>query len=432
MVCAPHCENGGKAAKRGMKDNVVMRQDKKAMSMLKQSENTLFLGAWILYLGWSLLLQTFFAAGWPLASLENKVFFVCLLLLGFREMIFFLRHQNGWCDLVLLLAFGAMARIAGYFGHPFGMIFVFVFCARKMDFKQVAKTTVVVSAAVLLGTVLAQRTGFIHTTQTVRDGQIRQYLGFLYVLTPSVVFFNIAALHVYLRQADISWGELIVLAAINAWLYMKTNARLSMILIGILLCYAMVIKCRPAVQGKMVQNRLGVFWPFSFVLGAVVTAGVTRFYAVGQAGWQRLNLAVGNRLWYGQAAFKTYGVKPFGQTIAWVGNGLQASGKPVAGIYNYVDNFYLHYLLNFGFVFSVLFIAVLTTALWVMLRKGEGWLLMIFALLACHGLIDDMILYPYFNAFLLSLSPYLLLGLRALRIRIRRQRQARSEGEASA
>ncbi|WP_329887107.1 hypothetical protein [Pseudoramibacter faecis] len=342
-----------------------------------------------------------------------------------------MRHQNGWCDFVLLLVFGTMARIAGYFGRPFGMIFVFVFCARKIDFKRVAKTAVVVSTAVLLGTILAQHMGWIHTVQTVRDGQIRQYLGFLYVLTPSVIFFNIAALHVYLRQANISWGELLALAAINAWLYMKTNARLSMILIVVLLCYAMVIKCRPAVQKKIIKNRSGVLWPFSFVLGAVMTAVVTRFYDIGQADWQRLNLAIGNRLWYGQATFKSYGVKPFGQTIAWVGNGLQASGKPVAGIYNYVDNFYLHYLLNFGFVFSVLLIAAVTIALWVMLCKGEGCLLMIFALLACHGLIDDMILYPYFNTFLLILSPYLLLGLRAFRIRMKRQRRARSAGEAS-
>lgn len=399
---------------------------------LKKSEDTLFLIAFAVYGIWSLLLQTFFAARWPLASLENKVFFACLFLLGFREIIFCMRHQNGWCDFVLLLVFGAMARIAGYFGHPFGMIFVFVFCARKIDFKRVAKTALMISAGVLLGTILAQHMGWIHTVQTVRDGQIRQYLGFLYVLTPSVIFFNIVALHVYLRRINISWGELIALAAINAWLYTKTNARLSMILIAVLLCYAIVIKCRPAVQKKMIQNKLGVLWPFSFVLGAVMTAAVTRFYSVGQANWQRLNLAIGNRLWYGQAAFKTYGVKPFGQTIAWVGNGLQASGKPVAGIYNYVDNFYLHYLLNFGFVFSILLIAAVTIALWVMLCKGEGCLLMVFALLACHGLIDDMILYPYFNTFLLILSPYLLLGLRALRICMKRQRRARSEEEASA
>lgn len=399
---------------------------------LKKSEDTLFLIAFAVYGIWALLLQTFFAARWPLASLENKVFFACLLLLGLREVIFCLRHQNGWCDLVLLLVFGAMARIAGYFGHPFGMIFVFAFCARKMDFKRVAKTAMLVSAAILLGTILAQHMGWIHTVQTVRNGQTRQYLGFLYVLTPSVIFFNIAALHVYLRQASISWGELIVLAAINSWLYLKTNARLSMILIGVLLGYAMVIKCQPAVQKKMTTNRLGVLWPLSFVLGAIATAVVTRFYDVGQADWQRLNLAIGNRLWYGQAAFKTYGVKPFGQTIAWVGNGLQASGKPVAGIYNYVDNFYLHYLLNFGWIFAILLIAAVTAALWVMFCKGESCFLVIFALLACHGLIDDMILYPYFNTFLLALSPYLLLGLRALRIEIKRRKRAVEERKASA
>ena len=73
-----------------------------------------------------------------------------------------------------------------------------------------------ISAGVLLGTILAQHMGWIHTVQTVRDGQIRQYLGFLYVLTPSVIFFNIVALHVYLRRINISWGELITLAAINA------------------------------------------------------------------------------------------------------------------------------------------------------------------------------------------------------------------------
>ena len=115
----------------------------------------------------------------------------------------------------------------------------------------------------------------------------------------------------------------------------------------------------------------------------------------------------GNRLRLGHDAFQTYDIKLLGQQISFVGNGLTADGRPVAGIYNYIDCFYEHILLRYGLVFFITVIICYTICAFIARKKRDYQMLVILTFLAVHAIIDDSILRLHINSFWFVIGEYL-------------------------
>ena len=121
---------------------------------------------------------------------------------------------------------------------------------------------------------------------------------------------------------------------------------------------------------------------------------------------QELNAFLSNRLRHGQNSFMMYGVSLFGLgNIEWVGAGLDVYGRQSTETYFYVDNLYIQVLQRYGIIFMAIFLA-LTTALMIQCyKKKENLLVILLAIIAFHGLIDDGIMYLQMNTFWLLFGP---------------------------
>ena len=136
-------------------------------------------------------------------------------------------------------------------------------------------------------------------------------------------------------------------------------------------------------------------WPACALLSIFLTVTFN-----GSVRWMyRLNALLGRRLEYGRQSLTRFGAGLLGRNVRWVGYGLNENGLPQTGDYLYVDNMYVSFLQRYGIIAAALALVVIVCALAAMLRARRYELLIIFLLLAVHGLIDDRILMLHYNIF---------------------------------
>ncbi|MCD8322110.1 MAG: hypothetical protein LUC89_04400 [Oscillospiraceae bacterium] len=337
--------------------------------------------------------QFFMGAAYKLV----KAFCVAVLLL--REFT-----GRGW-SLRSILIGGVLAvlmMLAKISGGSFTIAFIviFLFCARDVSFEKIAKFTAWVSAVTVAFIVASAYLGIIENYVTVEE-RTRYYLGFRYALYGPVFLFNITGLILYIRKERIRWGELLVLVALNYWMFAETNSRLSFYLSIFMIVVFAVMKLYP--RFFEVNQILVFLMMFSFVLCCAVSIYFTAIYD-GSVTWQaQLNSALGGRLSLGKSALTEYGVNLFGQKIELVGNGLDAYGnKNTTDAYNYVDSFYIQILLRYGAVFLIVWIGILTYTLYRCYKMNNYALMVCLTFVAIHCVIDDLSLQLYYNTFWLA------------------------------
>ena len=129
----------------------------------------------------------------------------------------------------------------------------------------------------------------------------------------------------------------------------------------------------------------------------IITAGYDRldsFYA-------HLNYVLGNRLYWGQLALDSYGTGLFGQTIEFVGSGLTAEGRLAdVGSYNYVDMLFIKLPIEYGWLFTIVVIVLMSYVTLTSVRSKDYSLAIVLVAIAAHCLIDDLAIQLQFNSFL--------------------------------
>ncbi|MDO5703256.1 MAG: hypothetical protein Q4G47_07875, partial [Lachnospiraceae bacterium] len=112
-----------------------------------------------------------------------------------------------------------------------------------------------------------------------------------------------------------------------------------------------------------------------------------------------INRILGKRLFRGKTSLLRFGTGLLGREVHWVGYGLNERGKRAAGAYLYVDNLYVNFLQRFGWIALIAALILLTWAMARIYRARRYELLIVFAILAMHSLIDDRILLLSYNTF---------------------------------
>ena len=163
----------------------------------------------------------------------------------------------------------------------------------------------------------------------------------------------------------------------------------------ILLILTIIIKIFP---------RFKRFTMSKIVVGSYIIAGTLSVYFTAGynhlSEWQTsINDFLGNRLALGYSTLKYYGYGLFGKRISLVGNGLDVDGYATTATYDYVDNLYVQFLLKLGIIFLVIFVISMTIVMLRVYRLKDVYLFLIFALLALHGIIDDLMILPQYNSF---------------------------------
>ncbi|MGN0194659.1 MAG: hypothetical protein ACI39G_06085 [Pseudoramibacter sp.] len=326
-------------------------------------------------------------------------------LLVIAELTDFHYTISDWLGIALI----AIVMLATFYlssdvwGRPLLWILLFAFGARHIEFKKIARWALFLSTVLFLFIVLSSVTGKIpdYLDTVTHPGVTRHYLGFLYCLFPPTVLFNIEALYYYLRKDRLHWGEL-VLGLVLAYLFYKLcDARLNFILNALMILGIFVVRYRhkwPKAV-KKVFCRISVVLPWLFILCAVFSIALSFGYNSHISWMAKIDTALGGRLRMGRLGFRRYGLNAFGQNIAMLGNGLSGSGLRGRGEYFYLDCLYVRFLLEYGVVFSILLLVVLTVVTYRLWQQKKYSLLVILSVLILHAVVDDLILLPYYNTF---------------------------------
>lgn len=300
--------------------------------------------------------------------------------------------------------------------HLFWLM-ILCFSARNIEFKKIVEFTLKLEGILLFLVIFSSVLGIIDNYIEKSD-RIRYYLGFKYSLFPATLLFNVSALLIWLQRENMKWRIVIFLSLINSLMFYFTQSRLAFgLFILMMICVigfkirASIIKKKPS-RKKRKRVHFAKILIFSYVLCLFISLGITLSYSDSSALQKKVNIALGDRLELGQNSLKENRVKPFGEFIEMSGNGLNEKGKrdltSTNGVYNYVDCMYIQILQDFGWVFTVLIIILMTIAMYQTYKKRDWYMLMICSILALHGIIDDLIINVYYNTFWLIIAPYVL------------------------
>lgn len=323
--------------------------------------NLLFFLAYGLFLIAGILSTSFYYKYY--AGIQHKVMIVAVLLLLLGKEL----YENKMTIkslLSLAIAVGLFSFVKYVDSVSVAIMFILIWSARNIDFTRIAKFTLVISLAFFIFIVLSSYLGVIENAIFRRADQVRYCLGFRYPLYGPAILYNITTLYLYIKKAKIKWIEILALLAINYWIYLQTDSRLSFYFAAIVMALCTILKYFPNILERRRVLCFGTIC--SFWLCALVSIGLTVFYNSRIPWMSLLNTFLGGRLNLGRNSILEYGVSVFGKNISWHGWGLDVNGEvsllSIAN-YNYVDCAYLNVLQHYGVLFLIICLGILTIAL---------------------------------------------------------------------
>ncbi len=366
-----------------------------------------FVIAWCIYLVVKILKASFYARYFPEHDTALLIA-VCIPILVIHELQYLkssYKELIGVAICILLICIVMRLKFMGGGGSDIALMFIFIYCARKVSLNKVFKLTIVITSSML---VFVIGSSFLDIIPNYVDygSRIRQYLGFGYTLYGAAFLFNVTLLYLYIKQNKITWMGIGILAFANVLIYRWTKSRLSFGLSILAILFAMVVKH----YWNYFNRKHWWYWivVFSFLVCAVMSLILAVIYSPESMWLSYLDKVFGRRLSQGHISLVRYGINLWGQNIAWIGNGLDVYGNRATGTYLYVDCLYIKLLQRYGPFFTGIFIILVTIAMIICYKQAKYYLLFMFAFVAAHCMIDDLSWYLYYNTFWLSIGMLLM------------------------
>lgn len=364
---------------------------------IRYGERLFFLG-YGMFLFFSILSTSFYAVYFAGAYKYIQLFSVCIAFLP--ELAVKSRYKRSTA--IILFSLAALVVLICLTASSYTQVvcaLAFVYCGRRVELEKIFRFTLLVSGAAVCFIVASAYLGIIRNYVRVGN-RIRRYCGFRYSLYGPAFVFNLTAIEVYLKKADITWKKILLLAAVNGWMFLETISRLSFYLSIALLLAAVVLKIKPDFLEKK-KITCGAL-TLSFVVCFTVIICCTIKYDRSVPWMSMLNHIMGGRLALAKSSLVTHGVSLFGQDINWYGWGLDIYGnigENLYTMYNYVDCLYIQILQRFGLCFLIAYLALHTAALRRAYKNRDFYLMIVLAFLAVHAVIDDLTLGLHYNTF---------------------------------
>jgi len=365
-------------------------------------EDILYFGSYGLFLITSLLSTSFFYR-WFIGYPYTWIQVACLAMLIFREYRIGGAKQN-WTALIILTALSVLSLqyTLGNLTRLVPLMFFYIYGARNIHFDRIARFSLWVSTAVVCLVVFSGYLGIIDNVVVAKGTRVREYLGFRYALYLPGILLNMTALWIYLRQDQPTIFGTLFWTAINTFVYLRTNSRISFVLAEVLLATALLLRYVPCLK-----RRLRWLWhtlTASYALSAAFSFTFTGIYD-GTIPWmRRFNSMLESRLSLGKRSLKDHGFGLFGRHISWVGNGLDAFGNAVEESYTYVDCFYVKILQRYGVLFTAGLLGLLTWSMIRLCKQKHYLLLVICASVAGHCILDDLSFALHYNTFWIAMG----------------------------
>ena len=372
---------------------------KLSIPKIEKNEQIFFL-SYIIFLFFSVLMHSMYYRWF--VSYYKYIAAVCIGLLLIQEVTLrtlTLRSLIGAATLY------SVAILVAFLGSgdtqvSFACTFVFAFGARNIDFKKVARITIMLTLTLVVFVIISSKLGIIQNYHVVQaeGSRIRNFLGFRYALNAPAMILNVIMLYVYIKRDACKYKEIALLLVFVIFLYAYTDSRLTFVSSVLVLLIAAFCKMKKTDLRNfdLIPKLLTVIFPVCFI----ISMWFAKYYSTSVSWMKQLNTTLGGRLRMGQYSIDLYGVHLFGsRNIKWVGAGLNAYGQQSTETYFYVDNMYIQLLQRYGMIFMALFLILTTLVMVRCYKMKERLLVVLLAIVALHGLIDDGIIYVQMNTF---------------------------------
>ena len=360
-----------------------------------------------LFLVTSILSTTFYYRyfiGYPLMWIQ----IVCVALLAGYEVHSSIRWGHNWIGLAVTVGMSCIGFSIsdGNLNRLVPLMILYIYSARNIHFARIARFSLNVSIVVVGIVVLSGYLGVIDNVVTAKGSRIREFLGFRYALFLPGILLNMTGLWIYLNKHKVPIIGSLVWAAVNWFVYVKTDSRISFALAILLLVMGVAMRFLPKVMEK-----IQVFWgacTASFVVCGIGSLGLTLAYN-GAISWMRkLNSMLESRLSLGKKSLERDGVTFLSRHISWVGNGLDAFGNSTNKVYTYVDCLYVKILQRYGILFFSALLGICTWAMYKLWKLKEYHIILICVTVAVHCVLDDLSFALHYNTFWMAMGLALL------------------------
>lgn len=331
--------------------------------------------------------------------------FFCIFLLMLYEADQLLRHGytwQEWLGLAIAVFFGVLANLHTQ-GH-YSVFYLLMFCVRRIELKKVAKLTFVMDVGILAVSWTLALIGVIPNSTFIGAGYA---IGFTYYLIPLDIFYNMLVIWMYLREKRFGIVDTVIILLVNQFFFQYFHGSLfyGLVIIGVAGVWILKGVSRyKAILKKPIQILGLLLFPVSAGISFWASANYLKYPFL-----LKIPHDMRIRLELGFYALQKYPMTLFGESVWWVGSGLDLDGNaPDASHYNYVDNLFVQNFINYGVIYTILVLAICILVAFMLCEEQKYTLLWIVVLMAAHSLFDDAEDKLYFNVFVL-LAGYVML-----------------------
>ena len=300
----------------------------------------------------------------------------------------------------ILLVICIFLFVISYLRSPIeiAISYLVVFFARNKDFKKIANHACNITSVLLVTVIVSSQLGIIK--DVIFEGY-RHGVGFRYALFGPSLLLNVVMLKFYLDREKIKWFVLILYSGLSAWLFLKCDAELSFGLTGAIIIYATYVKIFHKHNRK--KNYCLSLCPLSFFICLTFSFVIVYLYSKNTMQWYAINRFLSGRLQLSLRALSSYPISLFGNTVEWVGNGVDHLGNVYSGSYYYVDNAYIYLWIGSGIIASFIIWSLYTIVIVKCYKMREYFLVVCFTVLSVYFVFDNLKLKLVYNTFILLL-----------------------------
>ena len=283
---------------------------------------------------------------------------------------------------------------------PF-LYFLIILASNKTEFRKIIKIFLIVQIFFLCANIFASQLGIYGEDYVKEASRIRYFLGFGWVNRASYCLLFICVEVLFLFPTWFSVSKVLIIGAINGWLYLKTRTMYPMVITYVLLFTGIYVHIKVSRKRKINARNLLYFSVALFTIACILQFLLPLVYDDSNYYWQILNKLVNSRLSYGQKAIKEYGLHLWGNQIEWVGASTLLRGLSKSTTYFYVDSGFLQLALDNGVIFTLSVITIYYFCILKMYRERKVSGLFIFIILSIVFLFEPYVLDFAFNPFVL-------------------------------
>ena len=323
---------------------------------MKRSD-LLFTSALIMYILYTLLGES--VIGYMISSGGYKAIQILVLILLLFKWVYYEKLTKKQLS-ILLFILGVAVVVALHSDYSSLLVtIVLIISARRVKFNRIVRTILFVSVAFSVSQFFLSQIGIIedYTFNRFIGGEYTEAhaLGFKHYIFLGAFCMSLTMIYVYLRD-NITFFEMIILLALNYYLYRLHTTRLAFLIsVLFLICVYLSQKIRFSFASKMVR-RIVALVPYICFVGTWIILylySTKRFMLINE-----IFSTTNARLSQSAIALGRYGITLFGRNILQIGMTDTLYGSETSS--SYIDSGYVFMLLGYGVVFSLIYLFLLS------------------------------------------------------------------------